>query len=46
VLLYLHGFASGPSSKKAQILKRRFLERDVELTLPDLTPGEEGGERS
>jgi uncharacterized protein len=46
VLLYLHGFASGPSSKKAQILKQRFLERDVDMTLPDLTPREDGFERS
>jgi uncharacterized protein len=46
VLLYLHGFASGPSSKKAQILKHRFAERGVELTLPDLTPGDDGFERS
>lgn len=46
MLLYLHGFASGPSSKKAQILKHRFAEHGVEMTLPDLTPGDDGFERS
>lgn len=46
MLLYLHGFASGPSSTKAQILKSRFAEAGVELTLPDLTPGDDGFERS
>ncbi|HYG67882.1 MAG TPA: YqiA/YcfP family alpha/beta fold hydrolase [Anaeromyxobacteraceae bacterium] len=46
MLLYLHGFASAPSSKKAQILKHRFAGRGVEMTLPDLTPGDDGFERS
>jgi hypothetical protein len=46
VLLYLHGFASGPSSKKAQILKARFAARGIDMTLPDLTPGDDGFERS
>lgn len=44
--LYLHGFASGPSSKKAQYLAARFAAAGVPLTVPDLTPGEDGFERS
>jgi len=46
VLLYLHGFASGPSSHKARVLSARFRELGVELEVPDLTPGEDGFERS
>jgi pimeloyl-ACP methyl ester carboxylesterase len=46
VLLYLHGFASGPSSTKARALARRFAEIGVHLEVPDLTPGEEGFEQS
>jgi uncharacterized protein len=46
VLLYLHGFASGPSSFKAQELSRRFAARGVALDVPDLTPGADGFERS
>jgi hypothetical protein len=46
VLLYLHGFGSGPGSKKAQHLAARFAERGVRLDVPDLTPGEDGFERS
>jgi len=42
-VLYLHGFASGPGSKKAQLFRSRFLERGVELEIPDLA--EEGFER-
>lgn len=33
---YLHGFASGPLSRKGRHLARRFAERGVELELPDL----------
>lgn len=33
---YLHGFASGPLSRKGQELARRFAARGVELALPDL----------
>jgi hypothetical protein len=33
---YLHGFASGPLSKKGQRLKAAFAERGLELFLPDL----------
>jgi hypothetical protein len=46
VLLYLHGFASGPSSFKARELARRFAGRGVAVDVPDLTPGAEGFERS
>jgi pimeloyl-ACP methyl ester carboxylesterase len=46
VLLYLHGFASGPSSNKARHLARRFAEIGIALDVPDLTPGEDGFERS
>jgi pimeloyl-ACP methyl ester carboxylesterase len=46
VLLYLHGFASGPSSHKARVLSARFRELGVGMEIPDLTPGEDGFERS
>ncbi len=46
VLLYLHGFASGPSSRKAQVLSARFAEVGVRFVIPDLTPGPDGFERS
>lgn len=46
MLLYLHGFASGPSSFKARELARRFTASGVAVDVPDLTPGEDGFERS
>jgi uncharacterized protein len=46
VLLYLHGFASGPSSHKAVVLSRRFAAEGVRVEVPDLTPGADGFERS
>ncbi len=46
MLLYLHGFASGPSSKKARALAARFAETGVHVDVPDLTPGEDGFESS
>jgi pimeloyl-ACP methyl ester carboxylesterase len=46
VLLYLHGFASGPSSHKARVLSERFRAAGVHLEVPDLTPGADGFERS
>jgi pimeloyl-ACP methyl ester carboxylesterase len=46
VLLYLHGFASGPSSHKARVLSERFARDGVRLEVPDLTPGADGFERS
>lgn len=46
MLLYLHGFASGPSSHKARVLSERFAALGIPMTTPDLTPGEDGFERS
>ncbi len=46
VLLYLHGFASGPSSNKARFLSSRLAAIGVPVEVPDLTPGEDGFERS
>ena len=46
MILYLHGFASGPSSKKGLELERRFAEIGEAFVRADLTPGEEGFERS
>jgi uncharacterized protein len=34
--LWLHGFASGPTSSKGQFAKARLRERGVELVIPDL----------
>jgi len=34
--IFLHGFASGPQSKKGNALREAFAARGVELTLPDL----------
>jgi pimeloyl-ACP methyl ester carboxylesterase len=39
-VLYLHGFASGPSSGKAQFFRARFAERGVELEIPNLVEGD------
>lgn len=38
--IYLHGFASGPSSHKAQVFRRKFAERGLELQVPDLARGD------
>ncbi len=46
VIAYLHGFASGPSSRKARHLGDGLAARGVPLAVPDLTPGETGFERS
>ncbi len=46
MLLYLHGFASGPSSHKATVLSGRFAAQGIRMTVPDLTPGDDGFERS
>ena len=46
MLLYLHGFASGPSSHKARVLSERFGALGIGMEIPDLTPGEDGFERS
>jgi uncharacterized protein len=34
--VWLHGFASGPSSSKGQFVRARLAERGVELLIPDL----------
>jgi pimeloyl-ACP methyl ester carboxylesterase len=46
VIAYLHGFASGPSSRKARHLAEGFGARGVAVAVPDLTPGSQGFERS
>jgi pimeloyl-ACP methyl ester carboxylesterase len=38
--IYLHGFASGPQSGKAQFFFRQFAERGVTLEIPDLVEGD------
>ena len=38
-ILYLHGFASGPSSKKARFFRERFAELGIGLEVPDLAEG-------
>jgi pimeloyl-ACP methyl ester carboxylesterase len=38
--IYLHGFASGPSSKKARYFQQRFAERGLPLEVPDLNGGD------
>ena len=37
--VYLHGFASGPLSKKASAFKNKFNEIGVSLNTPDLEGG-------
>ena len=37
--IYLHGFASGPQSGKAQFFSRQFAERGVTLEIPNLVEG-------
>ena len=39
-LIYLHGFASGPQSSKAQFFRQRFEELGVEMQIPDLSAGD------
>ena len=34
--IYLHGFASGPNSNKANAFKKRFEELKVPICVPDL----------
>ncbi len=38
-LIYLHGFASGPQSSKAQFFRRRFAELGLAMQIPDLSEG-------
>jgi uncharacterized protein len=37
--IYLHGFANGPTSKKARFFRERFAELGIGLEAPDLTEG-------
>jgi uncharacterized protein len=37
--LYLHGFASGANSRKAQFFRERFAEQGQELLVPDFNVG-------
>jgi pimeloyl-ACP methyl ester carboxylesterase len=39
-LVYLHGFASGPSSKKARYFAERFAELGMVIETPDLAAGD------
>jgi hypothetical protein len=38
-VLYLHGFASSPASRKAQLFRKRFAEAGVDLEIPALEGG-------
>lgn len=42
VFVYLHGFASGPGSAKAQFFREKFAKLDLPLAIPDLNEGPEG----
>jgi uncharacterized protein len=39
-VLYLHGFASGPGSKKARFFRERFAEPGIAIEVPDLADGD------
>ena len=39
-ILYLHGFASGPSSSKARYLRQRLEARGAHVDVPDLAAGD------
>ena len=38
-VVYLHGFASGPRSSKAQFFRRKFAEAGVQMEIPQLDQG-------
>jgi len=38
--VYLHGFASSPSSRKARFFAERFRELGIGLEVPDLAEGD------
>src|SRR4051812_44077838 len=38
-IIYLHGFASGPSSKKAKFFKKKFESLGLAMSIPDLAQG-------
>jgi pimeloyl-ACP methyl ester carboxylesterase len=46
VIVYLHGFASGPGSTKARAVSERLARDGVAVERLDLTPGPDGFERS
>ena len=39
-ILYLHGFASGPQSRKARFFREQLAEAGCPLEIPDLTAGD------
>ncbi|MBV8817713.1 MAG: alpha/beta fold hydrolase [Acidobacteriaceae bacterium] len=39
-VVYLHGFASSPQSKKARWFQERFAQKGIELEIPDLANGD------
>ena len=39
-IVYLHGFASGPSSSKAQFFSRRLVEHGASVSIPQLDEGD------
>jgi len=42
-IVYLHGFASSPGSKKAQFFRERFAESGIGVEIPDLAEGNFAG---
>jgi pimeloyl-ACP methyl ester carboxylesterase len=38
--LYIHGFASGPRSRKAQTFRKALAARDIDLEVPELDEGD------
>ena len=38
-IIYLHGFASGPSSSKAQFFRAKFAEHGIAIEIPQLDQG-------
>lgn len=38
-IIYLHGFASSPASRKAAYFQARFEEKGVQIAIPDLAEG-------
>src|SRR5437588_8763451 len=42
-IVYLHGFASGPASKKAQFFRSRLSQLGIGLEIPDLAEGNFAG---
>jgi pimeloyl-ACP methyl ester carboxylesterase len=39
-VIYLHGFASGPASSKARVIKDRLVAAGARVTVPDLAAGD------